>query len=308
MEPAQFTTSVSAVELFEQCERRYLLERLLKAPRVDTMETVLGTFYHDVFANLNEMVFKGTVVQSRDISEVICRLFQKHRPSMQPFPVKEEELYDECQANMERILPYLGVGRFHAIELMPGIPLIERKFFKNKLGFNGIVDLGSRNAPVVDDRGQIYGWDVNEPCIVDLKLLSGARRRSARDAVVSAQLALYALDTGVRRAAYLEVPRNLEREVQVRTVLYADEELERWRIWFAQIFSALRLRQEKFMEMQGRTTVMGPEGLTQEQAIRLLGDVFPMTPRTNALCSSVWCPHFFTCYPQKVVDTAPQAQ
>jgi hypothetical protein len=305
-----FATSISKVDDFHNCARRYLYEHILKLKPPQTQAMLCGEVYHKAMASVATVKFHGienpdpedalAIITQSVVSEFESRLTElKVNP-----PALEEELF----ANLQRVAHLWAPHKLWPLEIAPNQALIERKFWGNELGYNGVIDLGSANFPVVNTVGNIKDWRA-EPCILDIKVLTGRRRKTERDTRLSAQLALYAAHVDIPRAAFLEIPRNLEKPVKVRTVEYDPQEMKWWRGWLVNQAGHLRIMHEigdKFIESVGGK----PEFLKPNSCeLGMLYENFHMCLRSNPLCCAQWCPHYDRCYPyDKGSESPPQSE
>jgi hypothetical protein len=251
--------SHTAIDLFHQCARRYYWERVLKIREPDTEPLVVGSLYHKILERLTRNpaadVDEAVRVSIRDAAEALVRL-----------EIDIDDLDLEIRENLTKIdfnwIVAHKVGQ---------APLVEAKFFNDDLNLCGVIDLVNQHTPVPDAKGVVQSWIKDEPCVLDFKVVN-SRRKSQRDADLSAQLAIYCLETKVKTAGFYEIPRNLERPHHVRLKTFTDQELGEWQRWLA-------------CQCVGIQAIhpQGPE-------------FFPMTKRSNPLCSQMWCPHWDRCY------------
>lgn len=254
--------SHSAIETYHNCPRRYYWERVLKIQTEDGIPLVVGSLYHAVL----EKILKAPVRCSETEDEAIEEAIRDAAEHLVRLDIDIDDLDEEIRENLRKI----DFTYIHPV-VVHNQPLVERWFTNEGLNYVGKIDLVNQHLPIVDDKGNIEGWTEDEPCVLDFKTV-GSRRKSQRDANLSAQLAGYCLETGVRTAGFYEIPRNLEKPHRVRVKTFTEEELRQWSKWRASQCAAIT-------------------------AIHPLGpEFFPMCPRTNPLCSMMWCPHWDRCY------------
>lgn len=254
----------SSLDLFDLCERKYYYEKVEGVDEKDSPILLIGTAYHAAIA---EVVACGPHLDDAVESAFIDAGLQE---GLKRFKISEAELRAEMFANLARLqADVLGPAEIMA-EFRDGDPIIEHQYKNYKTGFYGTVDLVSVTTPVVDASGRVIG-KTDSPCVIDWKTLTSDRRRSQRDAVYSPQLASYARAMGVRNAAFVEIPRNLEKEIRVRVVNYTEVDMKNWAsVLDAQRAALISRRKNKVN--------------------------FKPTNRKNPLCSPIWCEHFCKCY------------
>lgn len=249
--------SFSDLDLFDLCERKFYFEKILKEPQKPSAILEVGQTYHAALAAF-------WTVDLPDPLRLAAAAVVKHTEALAPFGVNLPGLIDELKGNLERLMDKV---------LLPGkvTPLyVERRFDNHRLGFKGIIDILSHATPIVDEKGHVTGSSP-EPCVLDYKSLTSDRRRSQRDCEMSPQLALYALEAGVSAAGFVEIPRNLEKEIKTRIVHYSPEDLANWLLY-----------------LQGQRRTLFKRGKKKEN--------FRMCSRKNPLCNPMWCAHFLKCY------------
>jgi len=251
--------SHSAIDLFHQCARRYYWERVLKIKTEDGPHLIVGQLYHNVL----EKHLKGS-----DLDDAVRECIRNLAEDLTRLEIDIDDLDEEVRANVDRMeidpLALAPVQVGHA-------KLVESWFNEGKQGLVGKIDLINQNTPTVDDKGNILAWIQDAPCVLDFKVVN-SRRKSARDANLSAQLAIYAIETGCNTAGFFEIPRNLEKPQRVRIKTFTDAELAEWRMWIT-------------------AQVAGITAIHSQPAT-----FFPLTKRDNPLCSQMWCPHWDRCY------------
>lgn len=264
---AEKLLSFSAEDLFSTCERKFYYERVVGEKSGDNAITVVGDTYHKVLADYWRR--HEAVSLERIVKEQLAR----DTPRLQSFGIDVGELEGELFFNVSRVATTLFVPGGIEPEWHDNEPVIERDFINTALGRRGIIDMVSRRSPLVDGAGNVVGF-AEEPCVLDYKSVSSERRRSERDAKFSEQLALYADTVDVRRAGYVEIPRNTNRPLNVRMVTYSDQDIRWFRKYAAEIAAAIRSR--------------GTDMLNYKR-----------TERSNPLCSPMWCKKFTECYPSE---------
>lgn len=231
--------SATALDLFEQCERRYWHERILGRKQPMTAPMVVGNVYHKVL----QQWMKHFQLGEREVAEILS----SQNKQIAAVGVDFNKLVEEVGWNLERLDRILG--DMHPIA-------IEQRWSWGEQGYRGVTDV------VEKDR------------IIDWKILTGKRRRSARDVEFSPQFALYRLYHKVDKAMVVEVPRD-DREIRVHQVEFGEREPERWLSYLSTMREAILSRGEN-------------------------GTHFKRTKRSNPLCSPMWCPFWDQCYmPEK---------
>jgi len=263
----------SSLDLFDLCERKYYYEKIEGVDEKDSPILLIGTAYHAAIADL---VCSALPVDAAD------KVFmdEAFRDSLARFKISEAELRAEMTVNLGRLLTDVIYAAVIVPEFRDGKHIIEHQYKNYKTGFYGTVDLVSLNTPVVDASGRVIG-KTPSPCVIDWKTLTSDRRRSQRDAVYSPQLASYARAMNVRNAAFVEIPRNLEKEIRVRVVNYTEVEMRNW----ASVLDAQRAA----LISRRKTKVN-----------------FKPTNRKNPLCSPIWCEHFCKCYELSPLTSTPE--
>lgn len=279
-----FSTAITHVELHGQCARRYYYEKICGEKREEGIDLVVGKFYHECFADLGRLVLENFEIVK--FAPVVQRHLAKYEEAMTKLGVDVGDLHDEAYANLCGLWSFFGEDKLYPIEHVEGVPLIERWFDSNKIGYRGKIDLCSRNFPIVSQKGTVKSW-TPMPCVVDFKVLTSSRRKTERDAMRSAQLACYCAETDLRHAAFCEIPRNLEKPIQFRTVQYTDQEIAHWDGWLREQQRALAWKH--FLVEEG----IGDDASKSMQMTSL----FPRCSRSEPLCAPLYCPHYMKCYP-----------
>lgn len=267
--------SFSGVDQFSNCERRYFFERILMRRQPDTAITLVGRTYHEAIAAM----IHTRVPRTHEWTEfVVDEAVKRNHDALTALGVACGSLRQEMVSNLARlkaeVLEPAGVITLDQVVQcgMKRAWWVERAFEARDIGFKGVVDLLSTRAPVVDAGGTVTGG-VAGRCVWDWKSVTSDRRRSQRDATTSAQLATYAIGANVRRACFVEIPRNLAKDIRVRLVEYSEEELAHWASWLRSMHHAIMSR--------GKVKAN-----------------FRPSDRKNPLCSPDWCNHYLTeCYP-----------
>lgn len=252
--------SPSKLSDFDNCARQFFyrhVERHTQQPRV---EMVVGSVWHAAIAAVLEDGSLGNL--EHRVNEAVS----EHRGELEEF-YESEKIDDGFWTEV-----YRGVTRLWDEVLCFIEPeILEDRYFDEQWNFAGVVDCVSKCALTSNDKGAATGAVAEERQVLDWKIKTSLkRRRTDRDARVSAQLAAYALRHGVRRAAFVEIPRNPEAPILVRTTSYTDAELDHWRRWFDGRLSTIR-------------------SLTHI-------DQYAMTSRDNPLCSALFCDFYGKCY------------
>lgn len=294
-----FATSISKVDLYHQCARRYMYEHILGLKQPQTIAMLVGEVYHDALSALANVKFHDIENEDSDkaLEVIVMSSLLKYADKLWALKIDSKALEQELLPNLTRVYPFWSPSKLWPLEIAPNQALIERSFWGNSLGYNGKIDLASTNFPVVSTTGKVKDWQQDTPCVLDFKVLTGRRRKTERDTRLSGQLALYAAQTGIPRAAFLEIPRNLEKPVLVRTVEYDPRELGWWQKWLEQQSGHLRIMHEvadKWKASVGDTL----EAFEKNPlALGMMHENFPMCQRSEPLCSAQWCPHYDRCYP-----------
>ena len=267
--------SFSAVDQFSTCERRYFFERIMGQRQPDTPITLVGRTYHEAIAAMLHTRLERT---DEWVELVVGEAVTRNHDALTAQGVQCGSLRAEMVSNLKRlrtdVLAPVGVTTLDAVAPYGRKRSwwIERDFSDEALGYKGVIDLLSLRVPVVDTHGTVTGG-TDGRCVWDWKSVTFDRRRSQRDAETSAQLALYALAANVRRACFVEIPRNLEKDLRVRVVTYTEQDLRDWAQWLGAMRDAILAR--------GRRKVN-----------------FRPADRKSPLCSPIWCPWYVTkCYP-----------
>lgn len=257
--------SPTKIDDYMNCPRAFYYKYIEGHPDKTSRALVVGSLYHSVIAE----VLRTSIAE---LEPAVNTAMEESRAALLDTEHTEAEGLQSRNLDRLWVEVYRNVERLHREVLCYLRPVRIEEFYENKrFGFRGIIDCLSAVTPVPDAAGHVCGT-VADQCVVDFKVkTTTARRRTARDAAVSPQLAAYALETGATAAAFVEIPRNESVDIRVRLAQYSEEEIERWRTWF-----------DNTME-----------------GIRALGEdkqKFLMTPRKNALCSALWCPFYGKCY------------
>jgi len=252
-------SSFSGLDLFEGCERRFFYEKVEGHVSPEGAPLLVGSSYHEVLADLWRL--PGTTLAS-----LVAQQVEKDGAKLEAVGVDLEGLRNEMVENIARVQKLLFV---------PGgcVPLdlcVEKRFDDPLLGYRGVIDVLSSVAPLVDGAGRVVGF-TEEECVLDYKVVTSDRRRSERDARFSTQLALYCLVAGVTRACFVEIPRNIEKPVQVRTASFSVKELDNAKRYL----------------IEGRAAI-------KSRGVDMLA--FKRAERSYPLCSVQWCPFWSKCY------------
>jgi hypothetical protein len=259
--------SYSMLRLFQQCERRYYYERILKTPTPKTSFLVVGEVYH---AALAELAAGSTL----PIGNIVNEALRKFEDPLKEVNVNPDNLAFEMRTNLHRVLTLIGPFALTALPMPAGAEKslsVEIKFLDRARGYVGVLDLLSKNTPVSNDKGQVVRWLPGTHCVIDWKILTGDRRRTQRSATLSAQLGLYALEAGVRHVGYVEIPRNSERPINVQVVEFSEPEL---RLWDAHLTKVRRTALARGKDIEN----------------------YALCSRENGLCSPLYCPFWDCCY------------
>lgn len=260
--------SYSMLRLFQQCERRYFYERVAKIQTPKGLPMVVGEVYHYALSVLVE----GSTLP---LGNIVADAIRRFEGPLKEVSANSDRLKEEMVTNLHRVLTLIGPFGFTPVEMPPGAEkklAVEIKFLDPALGYAGVLDLLSKNAPITTEKGDVTSWRPGEPCVIDWKIISGDRRRTTRSATLSAQLALYALEAKVKFVGYVEIPRNPERKINVQVVPFFPEELEVWKKHLTSV----------------RTTALCCRGDQKE--------AYTMTSRENGLCNPLYCPFWDHCY------------
>lgn len=259
--------SFSALDLFEQCERRFFHERVEGRRAPPNHYLAVGHAYHTALAAI--WGAEGGYVTLTQIA------VDQHQEELVSAGINTAPLVTEIA---DRLAALAAAGWW--VNARPRSPeWVERRFTNRRTGFEGVIDLLSARTPITAD-GRLDGW-ADRPCVVDYKTITSDRRRSQRDVEQSDQLALYALEADVRDACIVEIPRDLSKPIKYRAVSYTDAALRNWRL---------------FLESRRRTIMQ--RGKVKER--------YAMTHPSNYLCTARWCPFFRECYPFSVDTPTPQ--
>lgn len=254
----------SSLDLFDLCERKYYYEKVEGFDEKDSPILLIGSAYHSAIADMLEEEMPLVSALESTFSGVTLQ------EGLQRFKISPSELRAEMALNLARLQSDVLTPAEIRPEYRDHYPVVEHQYKNYKTGFYGTVDLVSVTTPVVDASGRVIG-KTDSPCVIDWKTLTSDRRRSQRDAVYSPQLASYARAMNVRNAAFVEIPRNLDKEIRVRVVNYTEVDMRNWASFLdAQRVALISRRKNKVN--------------------------FKPTKRKNPLCSPIWCEHFCKCY------------
>lgn len=226
--------SFSKLEMFLQCERKFWYSYVQKAPRTDNLYFQAGNLFHSMIEN-----------HFRPDPDATW-----HVPSL-----VTEELYQNICDAFHRFQSELLVN------LRGDLKDVERRFSTKEWG--GKLDFIASEGP--PDLGLTY------PLVLDWKTCH--RRRSKqfeRDPNLSPQLALYALETGLQSAAFVEVDLFSPFAWRVKSATFSEGQLVWWRRWLENQRTAL---------------------LSRGQDIKAYRLALPGDP----LCSLTYCPFYLEC-------------
>lgn len=244
--------SFSEVDLFNQCERRYFKEKVQKHPTEENAYLLVGKTYHEALsAHIQDLPWLGLTLEMEE--------------KLAKAGVNVDSMVTEMRANLARLGPSLEL-------LGPPVTAPERYFRNRSIGYKGVVDSVFANTPTVSPEGIMTGVTPGR-CVIDWKVLSSNRRRSARDAALSPQLALYSIEENVECAGFVEIPRDLEKPIKCRVVRYTEQDKAHWREFLRSTREAMFSRGRK------------------EAAYKRCDR------KANPLCSPLWCPFYGDCYP-----------
>lgn len=269
MDAPSLRLSPSKQILFSECERKFWHLHVGKDVSDQESEAlVVGNVYHFVIA---ELLRAGTITE---LEPAVTKALAKYEKGLAPFFTDRQadflfrEVYEVCHQLHGEIL----------VHLQPTV--IEGYRYDKVDNFGYIIDCVSQTAPVVDQYGTVTGSEPG-PIVLDWKIKSSLRhRRSDNDAKWSDQLSCYAVRTGTKRAAFVEIPRSKDARTIITQVNYTDEEFRRWALYHEDLRAAIRSRgQEK--------------------------QAFKRCPRSNPLCSANFCPAWEKCY-GKELTTPPE--
>lgn len=247
-------------EFTNGCERRLFYRKVRKVVEPASHYLAIGSFYHAVLAV--HMDAHMIVVTSRQAIETLLGAEQAKPGWAQD--ASDAQLVDEAVSAVERVSKQLRPA------LRPTHVEAWSRDINPAAKYTAKLDLVSSRSPVVNEDGEVVGA-LDEPCVVDWKVNFGPRpKRSRESAANSAQLALYCLEAGVKRAFFVEIPRSPALPIAVLGAEYDDYTLARWRRHFDEQFAA--------MESRG----------AGEAAWKLASPSFP-------LCSPKWCPFWKVC-------------
>lgn len=279
--------SFTEVDLLRQCPRRFFYERVMGRRGTETAEMMIGQCYHKALEMHMRRMLDAAKINTDPVpyavtcDDAVTLVFaEKDRKGLPTHDLDRVWLAESIQRNIEPLIKLI-----HPVGIWPMMvptgqmtlaPALELFFRDQELGYLGVIDLISANTPVTNDRGKIVGFVESLPCILDFKVKSGKRRKSQRDAVLSDQLATYALVLKETRAGFIEIPTD-SREIATRIVHYEPQDLADWRKSIVDQAACRNVLRDK-----------------TDKAY------YPMTARSNPLCSALYCPFFATdCYPME---------
>lgn len=251
--------SFSKLNDFETCARLFYYKHVQRLPTPDSEHIVVGYVYHSAIAFVLRHGLK-------ELDQELTTLFvgqykkdlDKFSNKLNPVVLKAEVL-----ANVTRLQEQV------LVHVQPR--LIEDYFKDPKTDFAGVTDLLSETALVFDAYGKIVGSSPG-PAVYDWKTKNSLRnRRTDEDARNSPQLALYALRHEAKVAGFVEIPRILSAPIRVLQVEYSEEDLRRWRLFHADRLACVR-------------------------SLGAVKEHYPMTERSNGLCSKMFCAFWDKCY------------
>lgn len=267
MKPRLHATDIS---IFDQCEQRFFLEKVLGNEAPPTHYVVVGQVYHRAIA----LSFPAPAIYHGRFELASEMAVSENVALLEQVGVDAKHLETEVAVR-------IGALR----RLFPDRPLypekVEEKFTIGR-HWEGTADWVSKLYVAGDERvrGEAPLWAEGEDlAVIDWKTIHGKRRRTIRDARFSPQLALYSLAMGAKHAAFIEVPRDPTRPFVFLPVHYTPEDLTNWRLWFEKRRLAISRRRSP--------------------------DSYKRTSRSDPLCSSVWCPQYFRCYPTPFLADPP---
>jgi PD-(D/E)XK nuclease superfamily protein len=245
--------SFSAIEQFEFCEMQYFYDRILKLPRPPNHYFSIGGLYHDCLARMTEE-------PEFDLDALVTETLNIHRQKTDwNCPTSDDLLIAEVVANLWRVNQ----------EICPHLQPLEVETWARRF-YLGKIDLLSATTPVVNSYGAITG-SIPEKCVIDWKVKFSAKKKRDQDSTDnSKQLALYCLEKGVTRAAFVEIPRDLAQPLNTIVTEFTAEQLEWWGRWFNHQFAAAESRGQD------------PKN-------------YRLAPPGHPLCSARWCHHYTRC-------------
>jgi hypothetical protein len=249
--------SFSAYDQFANiCERRFYYKYKLRRPEPPSVPLSVGILYHEALsAALQEPA------AALDMDSFVERA--KKTP-MWAIDKPEIDLVQELQTNIDRVrrdvFPHLK-------------PRLIEAWATKANGcagkYTAKLDVLSDTTPVVDKKGVISGSH-SQPCVIDWKTVSAAPKRSGEVAGMSAQLALYCLETGVHNAAFVEIPRSPAVPIATWVTSFDDYALRRWARHLDAQFAAMDTRGDN------------PEA-------------YKLAAPGHSLCCPKWCPYWAEC-------------
>ena len=156
------------------------------------------------------------------------------------------DLVEEIRHNLDRLQTFV----FPHLR----IQAVEQWFDSDK------IDLLSGTIPVVDYRGQAVGCDEGR-CVIDFKVLFKKRKMERN----RGQPAHYCLTTGIRWAAFVEIPRDLSEPIFTTVMGFQQWELDHWRERFEEA-------DKRILELRGKPA-----------------EDYGLVRQGHPLCSSKWC-------------------
>lgn len=259
------THSFSSLEDYAKCPRFYYLKRILKNWPPGTIDQLLGTMYHAAFAALGLRPELNPEALAKEI-------LSAHAPQIRALGHHPEWYETEYIAVLTSIAPLFGPGKLEPF-VHEGQPMIERKFYDEALGFNGVIDFVSKNTPLLAN-GHVTGWQPDVACVLDFKATGSLKRRKTQaDTDSSDQLNLYLHKTGFEIAGFIDIFRGDPSDIRIRLTKPPPEEVAKWKTWFEDTRACMDLI----------------AGQTEKR-------FFPMCHRSNKLCCPMWCHFYRHCY------------
>lgn len=205
--------TVSGLDTFMNCERRYFYDYILRKPREPSVTLFGGTLYHKAI----ELVIKGQGAEEATKDAVA---FLRNSPE---FCEMGETFLKHLKYNLEAfkefVLPYLDFDPDRIETRVDG-------------DFRGRVDCVSRTTPIINNLGKIINKE-NAGCVIDFKLKFNAKsRRKLDSAYKSPQLAQYCLALGVSNAAFIEFCTDYQYSIRTSVARFTDSVLARWKVYF----------------------------------------------------------------------------
>jgi hypothetical protein len=250
--------SFSAYDQFANiCERRFYYKYKLRRPEPPSVPLSVGILYHEALAAImHNEAFEFAAL--RPMLEKI-----KKMPTWAS-DKSDADLLKEIEVNLERV----------STQIMPHLkPRLIEAWATKANGcagkYTAKLDVLSDTTPVVDKKGVISGSH-SQPCVIDWKTVSAAPKRSGEVAGMSAQLALYCLETGVHNAAFVEIPRSPAVPIATWVTSFDDYALRRWARHLDAQFAAMDTRGDN------------PEA-------------YKLAAPGHSLCCPKWCPYWAEC-------------